>query len=241
MTSGEPCTEAYDRIAPVWAQATDANFWNEHLERRLVRDLLPDDLTGQHVLDAGCAAGSHAAWLVERGCQVTAIDVSPAMVEAAQARLGRAARVELGDFSEPLRYPDHCFDGILCSLALHHVRDIDVPLGDFARLLRPYGWLVVSLDHPAALYDGNPRPDYFATELITDTWSKGGVAVDVSFWRRPLSAVTDALADNGFLVERISEARVDEEARRQFPTQSRKVAGAPTFIVYRAVPDPRGG
>lgn len=241
MSSSEQRTsESYDRLARVWAENTDDNLWNELLERRMVRALLPDDLTGMTVLDAGCAAGAHAAWLADHGCRVTAIDASPTMIAAARARHGGSIRFEVADFGRPLDFPDRFFDGILSSLALHHVRDIAVPIAEFARLLRPDGWLVVSLDHPAGFYKGRPRPDYFVTEEITSTWYKGDVAVDVSFWRRPLAAVVDAFADNGFLIERVRESQVTEEARRRFPTESAQISGSPMFIAYKAVLDPRG-
>lgn len=233
---------ADDACAPfagVWAEATEQNLWNELLERRLVRTLLPAELAGARVLDAGCAAGAHAAWLAERGCEVIAIEVSPAMIQAARARYADVAAFQVADFGRPLEFPDRSFDGILSSLALHHLRDIEASMSEFARLLRAAGWLIVTLDHPASLYGGQPRPDYFATERITQTWCHGGVASEVSFWRRPLSAVVDAFADSGFLIERIQEARLDEEARERFPAESPPVEGSPTFIAYQAVLDPR--
>jgi 2-polyprenyl-3-methyl-5-hydroxy-6-metoxy-1,4-benzoquinol methylase len=81
--------DAYNRLAAVWAETTDDNLWNELLERRMVRSLLPADLTGARILDAGCAAGTHAAWLAGQGGQVTGIDISPAMIDAATLRPSR--------------------------------------------------------------------------------------------------------------------------------------------------------
>ena len=52
--------DAYNRLAAVWADTTDDNLWNELLERRMVRSLLPADLTGARLLDAGCAVGTLA-------------------------------------------------------------------------------------------------------------------------------------------------------------------------------------
>jgi SAM-dependent methyltransferase len=239
MSSEHPISDAYDRLARVWAESTDDNLWNELLERQMVRSLLPVDLAGLAVLDAGCAAGAHSAWLADRGCQVTAIDASETMIAAARARYGRSIRFEVADFGQPLDFPDRSFDGILSSLALHHLEDFAVPMAEFARLLRPDGWLVVSLDHPASLYSGQPRPDYFATEQITQTWTKGDVVVDVSFWRRPLSAVVNSFADNGFLIERIREAQPSAEALRRFPVEAAQVSGRPMFIAYKAVLNPR--
>ncbi len=235
--AGGPDTVAgrYDRLAPVWRASTDDNLWNEHLERRPVRELLYEPLAGTTVLDAGCAAGAHSQWLLDRGCQVTGIDISPAMIEAARLRCAGRGEFLVADFAQPLPLPDGSFDGVLSSLALHHVRDIGGPLAEFARVLRPAGWLVLSLDHPAAPYSWAARPDYFATELITQTWSKAGVTVRQSFWRRPLEAVVDELGRAGFLLERIREPRLDADARRRFGAEAKAIEGVPFFIIYRAV------
>uniref|UniRef100_A4WR93 Magnesium protoporphyrin IX methyltransferase n=1 Tax=Cereibacter sphaeroides (strain ATCC 17025 / ATH 2.4.3) TaxID=349102 RepID=A4WR93_CERS5 len=48
---------------------------------------LPKDLTGLRVLDAGCGAGQMTAELAARGAQVTAVDISPQLVEIARKRL----------------------------------------------------------------------------------------------------------------------------------------------------------
>lgn len=48
---------------------------------------LPDDLRGVRVLDAGCGTGAASAELAARGADVTAIDISPKLVEIAENRL----------------------------------------------------------------------------------------------------------------------------------------------------------
>ena len=57
--------------------------------REVMLAQLPDDLTGHRVLDAGCGAGQMTIELAKRGAHVTAIDISPSMVEIAQKRLPR--------------------------------------------------------------------------------------------------------------------------------------------------------
>ena len=56
---------------------------------------LPADLRGARILDAGCGTGAMAAELAARGAHVTAIDISPALVDIAAKRLpeGLAGRV----------------------------------------------------------------------------------------------------------------------------------------------------
>lgn len=48
---------------------------------------LPADLRGQRVLDAGCGTGALAVEAARRGAQVTAIDLSPTLVQLARERM----------------------------------------------------------------------------------------------------------------------------------------------------------
>ena len=48
---------------------------------------LPGDLRGQTVLDAGCGTGALAVEAARRGAKVVAIDISPTLVELAEARV----------------------------------------------------------------------------------------------------------------------------------------------------------
>ena len=63
--------------------------------RALMLSRLPADLAGARVLDAGCGAGQMTAELAARGADVVAVDISPALVDIARARLPdeHAARV----------------------------------------------------------------------------------------------------------------------------------------------------
>ncbi len=54
--------------------------------RALMLDQLPADLTGLRVLDAGCGTGLMAFELAERGAHVTAIDISPSLIDIARKR-----------------------------------------------------------------------------------------------------------------------------------------------------------
>jgi hypothetical protein len=104
----------------------------------------------------------------------------------------------------------------------------------FARILRPAGWLLVTLDHPFGGGAGGSEGGYFATRLVSETWSKKGVEVVQSFWRRPLSATIDAFADAGFRIERMGEPQLDDTMRRRFPHDAAAIEGRPTFIAYLA-------
>ena len=224
---------SYDALAPVWAEATDHNLWNEGLDRKPIRSLLPLPLEGLEVLDVGCAAGTIAADVMDRGAQVTGLDLSPAMVETARRRCEGRGRFLVADLTEPLPLPDATFDGIIASLVLHYIHDWSVPLASFARVLRPGGWVVFSTDHPDSPFARSHRTNYFATELIKDRWTKSGVTIDVSFWRRPLMAMVDAFADAGFVLERLLEPRVSDQDRAEYPDETADLPDVPFRVVLR--------
>jgi ubiquinone/menaquinone biosynthesis C-methylase UbiE len=223
---------AYERLATVWDD-TDDNLWNEAFERNTVRRMIPRPLAGTRVLDAGCASGAHAAWFAEQGCEILGFDLSASMVRQARLRLDGRAQFVVADLEAP-PFSDAAFDGILCSLALHYLKDVAVTLRHFARLLRPSGWLLITLDHPFGQMPGEDRTDYFTPRLVTDSWSKRGVEVTQSFWRRPLGAMVDDLADAGFVIERIGEPKLTDELRNRFPDDAAKIEGRPSFIAYLA-------
>jgi SAM-dependent methyltransferase len=225
--------DAYDRLAPIWSATTDAGPFNGLLERPALRALIPRPLRDATVLDAGCGSGAQCEWLLTEGADVVGVDLSPVMVEQARLRCGDRGRFLVADLAESLPLEPDSFDGVTCSLALHYLRDWDTALASFARVLRPGGWAVISLDHPF----GPPLPGqqggYFDHELVTDTWVKADVEVTQHFWRRPLAAVIDAFAVAGFVVERIAAPQPSFEDTHKFPEELREVTGTPCFIIYR--------
>ena len=131
------------------------------LERLALRSLVPRPLTGLTVLDAGCGSGAQCEWMLGEGTRVIGLDLSPAMVEEARNRCGGRGRFLVADLAEAIPLDPQSVDGITCSLALHYLEDWEVPLTSFASLLRPDGWVVISLDHPF----GPPLPSQVAATL----------------------------------------------------------------------------
>jgi ubiquinone/menaquinone biosynthesis C-methylase UbiE len=174
--------------------------------------------------------------MLGEGAQVIGVDLSPAMVEQARTRCNDRGRFLVADLAESIPLDPHSVDGITCSLALHYLEDWRVPLRSFASLLRPGGWVVISLDHPFGPSLPSQIGGYFDTELVSDTWAKEHVEVTQHFWRRPLGSVINAFADAGFAVDRIREARPDQDALSRFPQELVGAEKLPSFIAYRLVP-----
>jgi ubiquinone/menaquinone biosynthesis C-methylase UbiE len=131
--------EAYDRLAAVWSSTTDEGPFNGLLERPALRALVPGNVAGAAVLDAGRGSGAQAQWLLDQGADVIAIDISPRMIEEAERRCAGRGRFLVADLAKPLPLEPRSLDGITCSLALHYVADWSVPPRSFAAALRPGG------------------------------------------------------------------------------------------------------
>jgi hypothetical protein len=58
----------------------------------------------------------------------------------------------------------------------------------------------------------------------------------VTFWRRPLSAITATIADCQFVMERIVEARPLPELAERDPATYRELASEPFFLHMRLRP-----
>jgi ubiquinone/menaquinone biosynthesis C-methylase UbiE len=105
------------------------------------------------VLDAACGTGRYAAHLVARGHQVIGVDPSPDMLAHARKRVPQAEFV-IGDLRQ-LPLPDNAVDIVVCALALSHLPELESPMAEFARVLRPGGYLVVSDTHHELVLRGS--------------------------------------------------------------------------------------
>lgn len=221
----------YDVFAERYAENSEDNIFNGAYERPALRALLPE-VRGLRVLDAGCAAGTHSAWLAERGADVDGIDVSEPMIALARTRVGERARFHTADLEQRLPFADGTFDLVMSSLALHYVRDLDAAIGEFARVLRPGGTLAFSTHSPLlAGADG----DYAATRLVEDAFTGyGPEPVRVRWYHRPFSAIVTPLLRAGFVLEEVAEPPPDDTIRARDPRAYETLSHRPPFLFVRA-------
>lgn len=107
-------------------------------------------LTGR-VLDAGCGPGQWTDFLAQRGLAVSGIDLVPEFVERARDQYPDLS-FEVGGF-EALDVEADSLGGVLSwySLIHHHPQDIETPLAEFARVIRPGGGLLVGFFEGASV------------------------------------------------------------------------------------------
>jgi SAM-dependent methyltransferase len=228
----------YDQMADLYADDAAVDPIKISYDRPTILGMA-GEVRGKRVLDVGCASGGLSEAFVKRGASVVGVDLNPRLIERARGRLGSTAEFRVADIAAPMPFLETgSFDVVAASLVLHYLADWGPPLCEFARILHRDGALLISTHHPTQdVMIATPPAPYFETVLLTDTWRKGGREFQVRFYHRPISAIADALADAGFLIERIPEPVPDANAfsDREFYERMRQ---GPWFLFIRAVPQP---
>ncbi|HET8659888.1 MAG TPA: class I SAM-dependent methyltransferase [Micromonosporaceae bacterium] len=127
----------FDRVAHCY----DATRGGESRGARIASDLEPW-LAGGPVLEVGVGTGLVAAPLADRGHPVFGIDLSPAMLALAAARLG-TGRLALAD-ARALPVADGAVSTVVFVHALHAIGDVSAALAEAFRVVRPGGRVVAT-------------------------------------------------------------------------------------------------
>ena len=131
-------------------------WWDPDGPQRPLHDLNPTRLAyvadqmplrGVRVLDVGCGAGLLSEALAGEGAIVTALDLSPELIDVAKLHLlesGRQVDYRVVSVEELAAQMPGAFDAVTCMEMLEHVPDPGSVLAACARLLRPGGRLLLS-------------------------------------------------------------------------------------------------
>jgi ubiquinone/menaquinone biosynthesis C-methylase UbiE len=126
------------------AQHGAGEIWNwegpaGHLRwMRRVKMLTGDVAAGMKVLELGCGTAYFTRELARTGATVTAIDISPDLLEAAQQNCSAENVTFEIQNAYALSYPDNSFDFVVGSSVLHHL-EIEPALRQVFRVLKPRG------------------------------------------------------------------------------------------------------
>jgi ubiquinone/menaquinone biosynthesis C-methylase UbiE len=130
--------------------------------------------------------------------RLTAIELSPAMLDLARLRAreaGREVDVWLGD-AQALQFPDESFDTVTCTLALCTIPDDRAAVAEARRVLRPGGRLLL-LEHVRS-----PRRTIRAAQRLLDPLAIRFKADHLA--REPL----DHLAAEHFVIDELQRSKL---------------------------------
>jgi SAM-dependent methyltransferase len=103
-----------------------------------------------NVLDYGCGRGEFTQFIASLGHRAVGLDISEKAVEYNRQDFPDIPFV-LSSPGSPAPFADGSFDAIWSSEVIEHVYDVHWIFGDFSRLLRPGGRLIVTTPYHGAI------------------------------------------------------------------------------------------
>ena len=113
----------------------------------LQTDIVKTHCVGKDVLELGCGTGMILKEIHPIANSAKGIDISPGMLEQAQAR---GLDVTVGSATD-LPYDDASFDVVYSFKVLAHIEDIEKAMSEVARVLKPGGMAALEFYNPRSI------------------------------------------------------------------------------------------
>lgn len=264
MTDDSANARLSDEVRQIWD--AKAAFWDERMgdgnqfQRELVgpaSERLLAVRPGERVLDVACGNGVFTRRLAHLGARVTGIDGSPRFIALARARTAPNDDridyqvVDATDEAQMLALGIGAFDALVCAMALMDMPAIDPLLRAAARLLKPEGRFVFSVQHPAfnsnavslcGERDGDDSSSYWVkiSDYLDVPAGKGtgmpGEPLPHWYFHRPLHELFGAFFRVGFVLDGLEEPRFATPSDDPQRLSWGNVPGIPPVLVARAIP-----
>jgi SAM-dependent methyltransferase len=228
----------YDAIEEEFlAHAGREKSWNNIYERPNTLKLLPD-LKGKNVLDLGCSTGFFTEYVLGKGIKsATSVDASQKLIERLAGRVkDNRLTTHCADIGSPMPFlKTDFYDVIICSLVIDYVKDWLPMFGEFYRVAKKGGRVIISTGHPFAQYlylqrIGKPK-SYFTFELFEDEWGRGSPQpFKTHYYMRPLNEVLRPIIQSKFKMISIDEPLPDERCKEIAPVEYQKLIERPGFL-----------
>ena len=130
----------WDNNAVAWIELSRLGYdiYRDYVNTPAFLRLLPD-IRGLHGLDVGCGEGYNTRLVAEQGARITAFDISPRFVRAAQEMsVAKNYSIEYC-LASAIQIPFHnsVFDFVMATMSLMDIPEQDRVLAEVYRVLRP--------------------------------------------------------------------------------------------------------
>ncbi|MES2418175.1 MAG: methyltransferase domain-containing protein [Bacteroidota bacterium] len=196
--------EAYD----IWAENYDVQPGNLMLDvdETLFSQLLNEvKLTGKEVADIGCGTGRHWPKIeAQRPNNLTGFDVSGGMLQRLTEKFPSAKTQKItNDLFTNI--PDQSYDVIISTLTVAHIKNIELALKAWCRILKKDAEIMITDFHPKILAFGGKRTFIHRRQLIA-----------VQNFVHYINAIKEILLANGFAEVLHKEVFIDESLKHYY-------------------------
>ena len=158
----------YDRIGEDYAvhygDKFSRNYRDRFINKRMFEGL---DLTGMSVIEAMCGSGETTGYLIERGADVTGLDVSPTEIEKFITRWPDAKGICSSIFETGIE--DESVDCVVVVGGLHHLHPhLSEGVDEMHRILKKGGYFCFAEPHNGTILDLARRAWYKRDDLFAD-------------------------------------------------------------------------
>jgi len=212
--------EAYD----LWSEQYDAQPGNLMLdldEEVFTNILVNITLKDKTVIDIGCGTGRH--WdkiLSQKPLDLTGYDVSIGMLKRLTEKYPNAGVFQLLSNNLPEVENKSC-DVVISTLAIAHIENIAEALTEWARILKPGGYIAITDYHPDAFEKGADR-----------TFTVKGQTIAIKNYVHKIDSVLSMIGNLGFELLHREERKIDDTVRHYYE----KKQALHVFYKFKDVP-----
>ena len=116
----------------------------DRLEKKLIADFLPAETEGKKLLEVGCGTGHWSRFFSENGFDVTGVDISERMINAALQKDVSNVSFHIAD-GHHLPFKDGSFDISVAITTLEFVRDANLVIDEMIRCTRKSGQVLLGV------------------------------------------------------------------------------------------------
>lgn len=100
---------------------------------------------GMDILDFGAGTGLLLERIAPHVGKIVAVDISKSMIKQLEAKLEQIeCEVDILEINLELEVVDRLFDGIISSMTMHHIKEIERVFQHFYQMLRPGGFVAIA-------------------------------------------------------------------------------------------------
>ncbi len=197
------------------------------------------DVSGRRVLDIGCGEGRFCRLLAGMGAEVTGVDLTEGLVEAARGLSNGVGNYFVGNAEDLAGLGDETFDLAVSYIVMVDIFDYESSIRAAYRVLKPGGRFIVCTIHPIRMCNPIGWIKHGEKKLFypVDDYTYEGPR-EFTWWGRPfinmhrtLSSYVSAFLESGFVLEGIGEPTPSPEQFAVHPEFEDEYR-APNFIIF---------